>query len=68
MILFVRKLDDGYVIIYIGKKAHPEPEGAVGIAPDHVHLIEKLEEVEQLEYYHRSDYYYQPNDYESMGH
>ena len=36
-------------IIYIGKKAHPEPEGAVGIAPEHVHLIEKIEEVEQLQ-------------------
>jgi 4-hydroxy-3-methylbut-2-enyl diphosphate reductase len=43
------KANDGYEIIYIGKKAHPEPEGAVGIAPEHVHLIEKLEEVEQLQ-------------------
>lgn len=31
----------GYEVIYIGKKGHPEPEGAVGVAPDHVHLIEK---------------------------
>jgi 4-hydroxy-3-methylbut-2-enyl diphosphate reductase len=43
------KANDGYEIIYIGKKAHPEPEGAVGIAPEHVHLIEKLEEVDQLQ-------------------
>jgi 4-hydroxy-3-methylbut-2-enyl diphosphate reductase len=47
--LIREKADEGYVIIYIGKKAHPEPEGAVGIAPDHVYLIEKLEEVEHLE-------------------
>jgi len=30
----------GYQVIYIGKKGHPEPEGAVGVAPDRVHLIE----------------------------
>lgn len=38
----------GYDVIYIGKKGHPEPEGAVGVAPDKVHLIEKLEEIDQL--------------------
>ena len=27
---------------FISAKNHPEPEGAVGIAPDIVHLIEKL--------------------------
>lgn len=42
------KVADGYEIIYIGKKGHPEPEGAVGIAPDHVHLIEREEEIEGL--------------------
>jgi 4-hydroxy-3-methylbut-2-enyl diphosphate reductase len=47
--LIREKASEGYKIIYIGKKAHPEPEGAVGIAPEHVQLIEKLEEVEQLE-------------------
>jgi 4-hydroxy-3-methylbut-2-enyl diphosphate reductase len=47
--LIREKAKDGYTIIYIGKKAHPEPEGAVGIAPEHVHLIEKLDEVDQLE-------------------
>lgn len=30
----------GYDIIYIGRKGHPEPEGAVGIAPSRVHLVE----------------------------
>ncbi|MEI7025971.1 4-hydroxy-3-methylbut-2-enyl diphosphate reductase [Paenibacillus sp. y28] len=46
--LIREKAAAGYHIIYIGKKGHPEPEGAVGIAPDHVHLIEKLEDVEAL--------------------
>jgi len=43
------KVADGYEIIYIGKKGHPEPEGAIGIAPEHVHLIEKEEEIDQLQ-------------------
>nr|WP_301285786.1 4-hydroxy-3-methylbut-2-enyl diphosphate reductase [Paenibacillus lautus] len=47
--LIREKAADGYEIIYIGKKGHPEPEGAIGIAPDHVHLIEKEEEIEQLQ-------------------
>ena len=42
------KVEAGYHIIYIGKKGHPEPEGAIGVAPDHVHLIEREEEIEQL--------------------
>ncbi|MFD0869720.1 4-hydroxy-3-methylbut-2-enyl diphosphate reductase [Chlamydia abortus] len=46
--LIREKAAEGYAIIYIGKKGHPEPEGAVGIAPDHVFLIEKEEEIEQL--------------------
>ncbi len=31
---------EGYHIIYIGKKGHPEPEGVMGEAPGFVHLIE----------------------------
>lgn len=46
--LIREKVADGYEIIYIGKKGHPEPEGAIGVAPDHVHLIEKEEEIEDL--------------------
>jgi 4-hydroxy-3-methylbut-2-en-1-yl diphosphate reductase len=30
----------GYQIVYIGRKGHPEPEGAVGVAPEHVFLVE----------------------------
>ncbi|WP_078379675.1 4-hydroxy-3-methylbut-2-enyl diphosphate reductase [Sutcliffiella halmapala] len=39
---------EGYDVIYIGKKGHPEPEGAVGVAPNIVHLVEKEEDVHQL--------------------
>lgn len=46
--LIREKTAEGYEVIYIGKKGHPEPEGAVGIAPNHVHLIEKLEEIDAL--------------------
>lgn len=46
--LIAEKTAEGYDILYIGKKGHPEPEGAIGVAPDHVHLIEKLEDVDQL--------------------
>ncbi|GIO38597.1 4-hydroxy-3-methylbut-2-enyl diphosphate reductase [Paenibacillus antibioticophila] len=48
-VLIEEKVADGYEIIYIGKKGHPEPEGAVGAAPGKVHLIEKEEEIETLE-------------------
>lgn len=30
---------DGYEILYIGRKGHPEPEGVIGEAPGHVHLV-----------------------------
>jgi 4-hydroxy-3-methylbut-2-en-1-yl diphosphate reductase len=39
---------EGYDVIYIGKKGHPEPEGAVGVAPEIVHLVETAEDVEKL--------------------
>lgn len=42
------KLEQGYDVIYIGKKSHPEPEGAVGIDPEHIHLVETFEDVEAL--------------------
>lgn len=46
--LIRNKVAQGYEIVYIGKKAHPEPEGAVGVAPGHVHLVETIEDVEAL--------------------
>ncbi|WP_273850810.1 4-hydroxy-3-methylbut-2-enyl diphosphate reductase [Guptibacillus spartinae] len=47
--LIREKQQEGYHVIYIGKKGHPEPEGAMGIAPEIVHLVEKPEEVDDLE-------------------
>ncbi|MFZ5815892.1 MAG: 4-hydroxy-3-methylbut-2-enyl diphosphate reductase [Bacillota bacterium] len=38
----------GYEIIYIGKKGHPEPEGAIGVAPRHVHLVEREADLDRL--------------------
>ncbi|MBX6378656.1 MAG: 4-hydroxy-3-methylbut-2-enyl diphosphate reductase [Clostridia bacterium] len=35
----------GFAIIYIGKKGHPEPEGAMGEAPGRVFLVETEEDV-----------------------
>ncbi|MCZ8534778.1 MULTISPECIES: 4-hydroxy-3-methylbut-2-enyl diphosphate reductase [Psychrobacillus] len=46
--LIREKTAEGYDIIYIGKKGHPEPEGAIGVAPDKVHLVQTLEDVENL--------------------
>lgn len=46
--LIKEKTEEGYDIIYIGKRFHPEPEGAVGVAPHAVHLIETIEDVERL--------------------
>lgn len=40
----------GYEVIYIGKKGHPEPEGAVGVAPEHVHLVEREEDLQALSF------------------
>lgn len=46
--LIREKTAQGFRIVYIGKKGHPEPEGAIGIAPEHVHLIEKADEIDAL--------------------
>ena len=46
--LIREKTADDYDVIYIGKKDHPEPEGAIGVSPDHVHLIETQEDVATL--------------------
>ncbi|WP_067836984.1 4-hydroxy-3-methylbut-2-enyl diphosphate reductase [Amphibacillus sediminis] len=46
--LIYNRVQQGYKIIYIGKKGHPEPEGAVGIAPDHIYLVQTEADVEAL--------------------
>ena len=45
----VRKLvAQGYYILYIGKKGHPEPEGVMGEVPGHISLIETEADVDAL--------------------
>ncbi|HLZ24345.1 MAG TPA: 4-hydroxy-3-methylbut-2-enyl diphosphate reductase [Ktedonobacterales bacterium] len=45
----VRRLTaQGYQIIYIGKKGHPEPEGVIGEAPESVHLVETEADLDTL--------------------
>jgi 4-hydroxy-3-methylbut-2-enyl diphosphate reductase len=39
----------GYEIIYVGKRGHPEPEGVMGEAPGHVHLVENSADVDALD-------------------
>lgn len=46
------KVSQGYKVVYIGKKKHPEPEGAMGVAPNDVYLVETIEEAEQLDFQH----------------
>ena len=46
--LVKRLAAEGYHIIYIGKKGHPEPEGVVGEAPGRVYLIETEEDLNAL--------------------
>ncbi|QDI89793.1 4-hydroxy-3-methylbut-2-enyl diphosphate reductase [Salicibibacter halophilus] len=47
--LIREKKAEGYDIVYIGKRGHPEPEGAIGVAPDHVHLIQTVDDVTKLD-------------------
>jgi 4-hydroxy-3-methylbut-2-enyl diphosphate reductase len=42
------KITEGYDVLYIGKKGHPEPEGVLGIEPDKIHLLSKVEDIEAL--------------------
>jgi 4-hydroxy-3-methylbut-2-enyl diphosphate reductase len=46
--LIREKVDEGYKVVYIGKKGHPEPEGAIGVAPDHVVLVQTENDVDAL--------------------
>lgn len=40
----------GYEIFYIGKRGHPEPEGAVGVAAEQVHLVEREADLDQFDF------------------
>lgn len=49
--LIQEKISQGYSIIYIGTKGHPEPEGAMGEAPaGRVYLVTTADDVLTLDY------------------
>ncbi|MDQ2943314.1 MAG: 4-hydroxy-3-methylbut-2-enyl diphosphate reductase, partial [Candidatus Dormibacteraeota bacterium] len=39
----------GYEVVYIGRKGHPEPEGVVGEAPGSVHLVQDPDDIDALD-------------------
>ncbi|TMC53540.1 MAG: 4-hydroxy-3-methylbut-2-enyl diphosphate reductase [Chloroflexi bacterium] len=39
----------GYEVVYIGRKGHPEPEGVVGEAPGKVYLVQEPEDIDALD-------------------
>ncbi|WP_125962919.1 4-hydroxy-3-methylbut-2-enyl diphosphate reductase [Bifidobacterium dolichotidis] len=45
-----RFVKQGYEIVYIGHKGHDEAVGVVGEAPEHVHLIEHVDDVPKLHF------------------
>lgn len=47
-VLVRRLVANGYDVIYIGRKGHPEPEGAMGEAPGHVFLIQDEADLDAL--------------------
>jgi len=47
--LVVRLAEQGYDVIYIGRKGHPEPEGVIGEAPGKVHLVQDFEDIDGLQ-------------------
>lgn len=47
--LVQRLAEQGYDVVYIGRKGHPEPEGVIGEAPGRVHLVQDPEDIDALE-------------------
>jgi 4-hydroxy-3-methylbut-2-en-1-yl diphosphate reductase len=43
-----KMLKDGYEIVMIGHRGHPEAEGTMGQAAERMHLVESVEDVAQL--------------------
>jgi 4-hydroxy-3-methylbut-2-enyl diphosphate reductase len=46
--LVIDLVRQGYEVIYVGKRGHPEPDGVIGEAPEHVHLVETCADVDEL--------------------
>src|SRR5438270_63935 len=47
--LIDRLVADGYEVVYIGLRGHPEPEGAMGHGPGKVHLVQEASDIDSLE-------------------
>ena len=47
--LIKEQLKRGKDVLYIGKKNHPEAEGALLIDPEHIHLITSKKDLEKLD-------------------
>ena len=47
--LIQEKLNQGYEILYIGKKGHPEAEGAISINTQRIHLITCFKDIDALD-------------------
>lgn len=47
--LIKKKLNEGYDILYIGKKGHPEAEGAISIDEKGVHLITSKNDIQMMD-------------------
>lgn len=47
-VLIRRLVADGYDVLYIGRKGHPEPEGAIGEAPERVHLVQDVQDLDRI--------------------
>ena len=41
--------NNGYDVVYIGRKGHPEPEGVMGEAPGKVYLVQDPEDIDALD-------------------
>ncbi len=47
-VLIRRLVAEGYDVLYVGRKGHPEPEGAIGEAPGQVHLVQDVDDLDRL--------------------
>ena len=47
--LIKNKISEGYDVLYVGKKGHPESEGTLAIDKIHIHLIEKKEDIHRFD-------------------
>lgn len=47
--LIKQRLDEHLDVLYIGKQGHPESEGVLSLSSEHIHLIEKKEDIDLLD-------------------